>query len=209
MPAINSEATSGEIKDLIHSTGHNAPLAIIEYDDNQISMIPAPEGIRVGEKINLGKGDTTPGSVLVLENIPEGTTIYNIETMPGDGGKLVRSTGGFARVIAKTEKGIIIELPSKAQKVINPKCRAIIGIIAGSGRTEKPLMKAGNMYHKRKARNKQYPIVSGGAMNAVAHPHGGSSSSHKGRPTIARKNAPAGAKVGSIKPRRTGRRKGR
>ena len=97
-------------------------------------------------------------------------------------------------------------LPSKKEKQFHPDCRANIGRIAGSGRTEKPIVKAGNAYYKMKAKNKLYPIVSKNSMNAVDHPYGTSRTSKKGRPTIARKHAPPGAKVGKIKPRRTGKR---
>ena len=85
----------------------------------------------------------------------------------------------------------------------------MIGLVAGAGRPEKPFMKAGTKHHKMKARNKLYPIVSGVAMNSLSHPFGGTQSSHKGRPTIAPKNAPPGRKVGKIRPRQTGRTKGK
>ena len=78
---------------------------------------------------------------------------------------------------------------------------------AGSGRLEKPFMKAGRKYHKMKAKNKLWPKVSGIAMNAVDHPYGTSRSSKKGHPTIAKRNAPPGAKVGKLRPRRTGKKK--
>jgi len=78
-------------------------------------------------------------------------------------------------------------------------------MIAGSGRTEKPLLKAGNKFHKMKAKNKMWPIVSGNSMNAVSHPFGSKKSNSKGRPTQSSRNAPPGRKVGKIAPRRTGR----
>jgi len=131
--------------------------------------------------------------------------IYNIESNPGDGGKLVRSSGTFARVVSQLKNKVVVQLPSKKTKEFNPDCRAIIGSVAGSGRLEKPLLKAGTRHHKMKARNKLYPITSGVSMNAVDHPFGGSKSSHKGRPTTARKNAPPGRKVGMVRARKTGR----
>ena len=99
------------------------------------------------------------------------------------------------------------DLPSSKTKDFNPDCRACIGIIAGSGRKEKPFLKAGTKHHAMKARNKLYPSVSGTSQNAVDHPFGGSSSSVKGRPTQAPRNAPPGRKVGKIAPTRTGRKK--
>ena len=88
-----------------------------------------------------------------------------------------------------------------------PDCRATIGVIAGSGRKEKPFLKAGTRHYAMKAKNKLYPQVSGTSMNSVDHPFGGSSSATKGRPTQSSRNAPPGRKVGKIAPKRTGRKK--
>jgi large subunit ribosomal protein L2 len=198
----------GVVKDIIHSPGHSAPVARIVFEDKKEALTIAPEGLKVGETVHIGdKADVSIGNTLPLGKIPEGTLVYNIENTPGDGGKFVRSSGTFARVTGKTQAGVTLVLPSKKQRVFNPICRASIGLVAGSGRKEKPLLKAGNAYHKMRARNKLYPRTSATSMNAVDHPFGGSRSSKKGRPAISGKHEPAGAKVGSIRPRRTGRRK--
>ena len=145
--------------------------------------------------------------MLPLKSIPEGTLIYNIESNPGDGGKFVRASGAFAKIITKTEDGIVVELPSSKRRTFLPECRAIIGVIAGSGRTEKPFLKAGTKFFAMRAKNKFWPRVSGTSMNSVSHPFGGKSSHAKGIPTQASRNAPPGRKVGKIAPKRTGRRK--
>jgi large subunit ribosomal protein L2 len=88
-----------------------------------------------------------------------------------------------------------------------PECRAIIGVIAGSGRPEKPFLKAGTKFFAMRAKNKLWPIVSGTSMNSVNHPFGGKSSHAKGIPTQSSRNAPPGRKVGKIAPKRTGRKK--
>jgi len=90
---------------------------------------------------------------------------------------------------------------------LSPKCRATIGVLAGGGRPEKPLLKAGVSFYKMRAKNKLWPKVCGQSMNAVDHPHGGSRSSMKNYPYAVSRNAPPGAKVGSISARRTGRKK--
>jgi len=100
---------------------------------------------------------------------------------------------------------VTVLLPSKKKKDFNPECRAAIGTVAGAGRPEKPLLKAGTNYFKHKARNKLWPSISGTSQNAVNHPLGGSRSGKKGVPTIAPHNAPPGRKVGKIRARRTGR----
>jgi len=204
---ITSDKVEGVVTDLVHCPGHSAPLARVRFPDETILML-APDGIRVGDIISSGKiAEPSTGSISRLQDIPEGTAVFNLETQPGDGGNLVRASGTFATVLAKMENKVLVELPSKQVKEFDPRCRACIGRVAGGGRLEKPFVKAGSKYRARKAKRKLYPIVSGVSMNAVDHPHGGSSSSHKGRPTIAPKNAPPGRKVGMLRPNRTGKKK--
>ncbi len=202
------ENIQGEIIDIIKCAGHSAPLTVLKYNNGFMNLMIAPEGIRVGDMISYGgKSDLKGGNVLMLKDIPEGTSVYNIEHQPGDGGKFVRSSGTSAKVLSRLKNKVVVLLPSKKQKVFDEKCRATIGMIAGSGRKEKPFLKAGVKYYKMKSKNKLWPSVSGTSQNAVDHPFGGTSSSHKGKPTIAPRNAPPGRKVGSIRPRRMGRKK--
>lgn len=200
--------TTGVVTDLVHCGGHSAPLMEVSCLTGQQNLMFAPEGIRVGDEVAIGVGaDLRAGNVLRLQEIPEGTLIHNIELRPGDGGKLVRTSGSFAKVIAKTEKDVRILLPSRKEKLFALDCRAAIGTIAGAGRTEKPFLKAGTRFMKMRVRNKLYPHVCGISMNAVDHPFGGKCSHIKGRPTQSPRNAPPGRKVGKIAPRRTGRRR--
>ena len=149
------QTMTGKITDLVHCPGHNAPLAQIEYDNGNVILMQAPEGIRVGDSVEMGnKIELNKGNILPLKNIPEGTSIYNIESSPGDGGKFVRSTGGFAKIVTKMQNKIVVQLPSAKTRMFLPDCRATIGIIAGGGRKEKPFLKAGNKQHAMKPRNK-------------------------------------------------------
>jgi large subunit ribosomal protein L2 len=202
---ISEQGIKGKIVDIIKCPGHSAPLIDVKYDNGERVLNLAPEGVRVGEAVESGpSGDIKNGSTLPLKSIPEGTAIYNIESRPGDGGKFVRCSGTFAKIVGKSSAGITIKLPSNKQKTFSPECRACIGIIAAGGKRDKPLLKAGNHYHARKAKNKYWPITSGSSMNAVAHPFGGKGSHTKGRPHQAPRSAPPGRKVGSIAPRRSG-----
>jgi len=206
-PSANKE---GVVMDIVKCQGHDAPLLRVKYNDNTEGLMIAPEGIRVGDSVVIDTNAALKnGNTLPLKNIAEGTLIYDIELMPGDGGKFVRVPGTFAKVLTQSTKGVLVELPSKKQREFSPNCRASIGIVAGAGRKEKPLLKAGTMFYKKKARNKLYPRVSGTSMNAVDHPFGNSRSSRKGSPTTISRNAPPGAKVGLIGARRTGRKKGK
>ena len=210
---VKGESISGEIIDIIHSKGHSAPLMKIRYENGREALIPAFEGAYIGQKIeinqkdNVKKDELKVGSAYMLKNIPEGTSIYNIELKPGDSGKIVKAGGSFAKVVSHLKGMTKILLPSKKEKLINSNCRAFIGEIGGAGRLEKPFLKAGLKFHAMKKKNKLYPKVSGVAMSAFDHPHGGTRSLRKGRPTIAPKNAPPGRKVGMLRPKHTGRNK--
>lgn len=195
------------VTELVHCRGHSAPLARLAHEDGTSTLIIAPEGMSTGQQISIGSGDVVNGNILKLADIPEGTSVFSIENMPGDGGKFVKSSGLTAKVVAKALGKVTILLPSKKNREFSADCRAIIGTIAGGGRPEKPFYKAGKKFHRMKAKNLYWPEVCGSSMNAVDHPFGGRSSHHKGRPGIAPHNAPPGKKVGSIRPRRTGKKR--
>lgn len=200
--------TSGKVVDIVHCAGHSAPLMEVSYLTGEKNFAFAPHGIKVGDEISIGKeAELKNGNVLPLAEIPEGTLVHNVELRPGDGGKLVRTSGVFAKVVAKTDDLVKIILPSKKEKLLLPGCMAAIGLLAGSGRPDKPFLKAGTRFKKMRARNKLYPKVCGISMNAVDHPFGGKCSHIKGRPTQSPRSAPPGRKVGKIAPRRTGRKR--
>lgn len=203
---------NGEIIDLIHSKGHSAPLIKVRWENGRDALIPSFHGAVVGGSVSINQKENVEetvkeGSAYMLKNIPDGTNIYNIEITPGDSGRLVKTGGSFGTVVTQVKNMTKIVLPSKKEKLLNNKCRAFVGNIAGAGRLEKPFLKAGNKFFQMKKKNKLYPRVSGVAMSAYDHPHGGTRSLRKGRPTQAPKNAPPGRKVGMIRPSHSGRNK--
>jgi len=200
---------NGVVKDIVNCPGHSAPLVKIKFEDGNIIYALAVEGIKVNDTVKLGTNEITNGNIAYLKDMPEGSLVNNIESKPGDGGKFVRSAGTFARVVTVSEKEVVIELPSKKKRTFSPMCRATLGVIAGSGRHEKPFMKAGNKYKAMRARNKLYPKVCGQSMNAVDHPHGGGRSSKKNYPYVVSRQLPPGAKVGLISAKSTGRTRGK
>jgi len=206
---LTNQPLKGVIRDLIHDTARTAPLALVEFENKERVCMPAPQKIRVGEEIFYNTTEKiSPGNMLQLSDIPEGTSVFNIEKLPGKSTTaFCKAAGSFARVVAKTKEYVVIKLPSKKEKRFDPRCRATIGVIAGTGKLEKPILKAGKRHHMMKARNHLYPQTSGVAMNAVDHPFGSGRGRHKGKPTIAPKHAPPGRKVGMIRARRTGRRR--
>lgn len=201
--------TSATVIDLITSRFHSAPLATVKYNDGEEGLLIAPEGLKVGDVVQIGAAaDVAIGNIASLKDIPEGALVFNLESNPGDGGKFARGSGVAARVLAKSQDRVLVLLPSKKQRSFHPECRASMGTVAGGGRPEKPFVKAGNMFHQMKSKNRYWPKVTGAAMNALSHPFGGKRTSRKGRPTIAPKNAPPGRMVGMIRPRKTGRARG-
>lgn len=207
------ESTShfeGEIIHLRHESGRGAPLAKVKFYDGLQKFILPAEGVSIGQKIYYGAtADIKEGNVLPLQAIPIRTPVFNIELRKGDGGKLVRSGGGFAIVDSFEEKWVIIKLPSGRFKRIAPESRATIGVVAGGGRVSKPFLKAGNKYHAKHAKGQKYPRVRGVAMNAVKHPYGGGSHQSPAKPTTVSRFAPPGRKIGLIAARRTGYKRGR
>lgn len=150
------------------------------------------------------------GNVLPVGTMPEGTIVCNVEEKSGDRGKLARTSGNYATVIGHNPdtKKTRVKLPSGTKKVISSMNRAMVGIVAGGGRIDKPILKAGRAYHKYKAKRNCWPKVRGVAMNPVEHPHGGGNHQHIGKASTVRRHASAGKKVGLIAARRTGRIRG-
>src|SRR3972149_7545508 len=88
-------------------------------------------------------------------------------------------------------------MPSKREREFHMNCRAIVGIIAGSGRLEKPFVKAGRKHHLQKSKGKLWPRTSAVKVNAVDHPFG-SGRGKNPKSKIAKRNAPPGRRVGQI-----------
>ena len=194
-----------KILDIIHSAGHSAPLLKIGMKD-LVFYNPAFNSAYVSQEINVGSKEEL-GNILALKNISVGKKIYNIERNPGDGGKMIRTAGSSAMVTKKLEHNkILVLMPNRKEIQVSGDCRATIGEIAGSGKKQKPFMQAGKKYLHMKARGKLYPRTSAIKMNAVDHPFG-SGRGKRIKSKIAVRNAPPGARVGHIRPRRTGRSK--
>ena len=202
------EEGKAKVLKLVNSPCHSAPLAKIMLN-KKIFYNLACEGMFEGQEIELGS-NPIQGNILKLKDIPLGSNVYNIEIRPGDGGKFIRTSGLSGEVSKKLPNQVGIIMPSKQEILFNDNCRATMGITAGQGRLDKPIMKAGKKWHMMKARNKLWPRTSAIKMNAVDHPFGcgrGKNLAHGTKGKIPKLNAPPGAKVGSLRPSRTGKRK--
>ena len=144
-------------------------IALIKYEDGTLNYILAPLGLKDGDKVISGaKSDIRIGNCLPIENIPVGTLIHNIELNPGQGGKLVRTAGGEAQLMAKEGKYAHVRLPSGEMRLVLAKCRATVGTIGNTDHGNIKLGKAGRKRHMGIR-----PTVRGSVMNPVDHPHGG------------------------------------
>ena len=197
---------TGEVTELINHTGHTAPLVHILYEDMTDGYLIAPEGIKIGDKVQINAQNYSLGSVMRIGDIAEGTPIYNIESIPGDGGKLTRAAGASASILAHSESGSIIQLRSKQKMTVDNNCRAQLGVVAGVGMNEAPIMKAGKNHYIKHALNRYWPRLRGVKMQPSEHPFGGKQH-HKGKSSMTSRNAPPGRKVGHIAARRIGRKK--
>jgi large subunit ribosomal protein L2 len=172
--------------------------------------MPAPEGLSVQKDVTLGPtANVEIGNIKPVSSIPEGTMICNVEIIPGDGGRIARASGTYATVVAHTPMGTQLRLPSGKSIYIGDQCRAMIGVVAAAGRTEKPFLKAGTVGVLMSSRGRRWPIVKGQAMISASHPYGGGRHKHAGKPTTVSRNTPPGRKVGLIAARQSGRAKRR
>lgn len=200
-------AINGVIEEFLHDPGRGTPLALLRFDNGATCYTVAPEGAYVGQRIQMGgKASIEIGNILPVGKIPEGTMICNVELRPGDGGKIAKSSGTYAIVVSHTSRGTIVRLPSGRTKYVHDACRATIGVVAGSGRTEKPFLKAGAKFHLMRAKGRKYPRTRGRAMVAAVHPYGSSKRSAR-KVTTTSHGAPPGQKVGLIAARGAGQKK--
>jgi large subunit ribosomal protein L2 len=196
----------GIVRSLFTSAGHNAPLLKVQVN-NEMFYTPAFNGALIGQAVQIGGTVIKDGNVVFVKDVPIGTQIFNIERNPGDGGKMIRTAGGSAmvhKVYEHNKMGIM--MPNKHEVVVDGNCRVTIGCIAGQGKKLKPFITAGRMFYAKKAKGKLWPRTSAVKMNAVDHPFG-SGRGKRIKSKIAKRNAPPGARVGHIRPRRTGRTK--
>ncbi|HZY92780.1 MAG TPA: 50S ribosomal protein L2 [Thermoplasmata archaeon] len=202
-PSVVGVATVVTIE---QAPGRTAPVVEVETASGETVRLLAAEGIATGDKISLHERSVDRGSVLALGDIPDGTLVSNLEVNPFDGGRLVRTAGASALVVAHTGREVTVQLPSGAFKQLLGTCRAQVGAIAGGGRLERPIIKAGKRVNMNRSLARSPFKVRGVAMNPVNHPHGGGAHQHVGRPSTVSSGTWPGAKVGRFSPQKRKRR---
>lgn len=175
----SKDAIPAKVAAIEYDPNRTARIALLHYRDGEKRYILAPVGLEVGALVESGeKADIKIGNALPLANIPLGTVIHNIELRPGEGGKLVRSAGSSAQLMAKEGAYAQVRMPSGEVRKIQVVCRATIGQLGNLDHENEVIGKAGRQRHLGKR-----PSVRGIAMNPVDHPHGGGEArSTSGRP---------------------------
>ncbi|MEL7546371.1 MAG: 50S ribosomal protein L2 [Pseudomonadota bacterium] len=157
------------VERLEYDPNRTAFIALIKYEDGDLSYILAPQRLSVGDTVITSKtADIKPGNVLPLKNIPVGTIIHNIEMKPLKGAQMVRSAGCYAQLVGRDAGYAQIKLTSGELRMVPDACVATIGAVSNPDNMNQVFSKAGRNRHKGRR-----PHVRGVVMNPVDHPHGG------------------------------------
>jgi large subunit ribosomal protein L2 len=165
----NKDGMPAKVTSVEYDPNRNCFISLLEYTDGEKRYILAPEGLKVGMVVESGASiEPKIGNAMPLSAIPVNVEIHNIEMNAGQGGKMVRTAGGVARLMAKEGDYVTIVLPSGETRYIRKECRATVGQLSNSDHQNVHLGKAGRKRYLGKR-----PHVRGKAQNPVAHPMGG------------------------------------
>ena len=196
---------NGKVVKLMNSRAHTCPIAKISSEKGMF-YIPAFKNMYEGQEVSFDSKEAKDGNIMNLKDIPVKTKVYCVESRKFDGGKYIKAGGLHATVNRKVGEDVYLIMPSKKEKKFPGNARAVVGSVAGAGRVDKPVVKAGKKYYIKKTKSKLWPRTGAFKVNAIDHPFG-SGRGKNPKSKIAKRNAPAGAKVGLLRPRRTGKRK--
>ncbi len=157
------------VERLEYDPNRSAFIALVKYDDGELSYIIAPQRLRAGDKVVAGQRvDIKPGNAMPMAAIPVGTIIHNIEMKIGAGGKMARAAGTFAQLVGKDAGYAQVKLQSGELRLVRAECMATVGAVSNPDNQNQSLGKAGrSRWLGRRPHNR------GVVMNPVDHPHGG------------------------------------
>jgi large subunit ribosomal protein L2 len=158
------------VERLEYDPNRTAFIALIKYDDGELSYILAPQRLAAGDKVIASQkgADVKPGNAMPLQFIPVGSIVHNVEMKPGKGGQMARSAGTYVQLVGRDQGMAILRLTSGEQRLVSGLCMASIGAVSNADHINTNDGKAGRSIWKGKR-----PHVRGVAMNPVDHPHGG------------------------------------
>lgn len=172
----DKENIPARVASIEYDPNRTAYIALLNYVDGEKRYIIAPQGLKQGDMVQTSaEPPFNVGCCMKLKHMPLGSVIHNIEVQPGRGGKLVRSAGLSAQLMARSGGYATIRMPSGEVRMINEECRATFGAVSNPENNLRSEGKAGRMRWKGVR-----PTVRGTAMNPVDHPHGGGEGKHRG-----------------------------
>ncbi len=183
----DKEGVKAEVMSVEYDPNRSARIALLKYEDGEKRYIVAPAGLAVGATLVSGKGAAPEvGNCLYLGDMPLGTIIHNIELRPKQGGKMARSAGSYAQLVAKDGKYVVIKLPSGETRMVLQTCKATVGSV---GNADHSLTRSGKAGRSRWLGRR--PRTRGVAMNPVDHPMGGGEGRQSGGHPRSRNGVPA------------------
>ncbi|WP_011581013.1 MULTISPECIES: 50S ribosomal protein L2 [Chelativorans] len=161
---------SGVIERLEYDPNRTGFIALVRYDDGELSYILAPQRLAAGDRVisSAQSVDVKPGNAMPLAAMPVGTIVHNVELKPGKGGQIARSAGSYAQLVGRDQGMAILRLNSGEQRLVSGTCMATVGAVSNPDHANVSLGKAG-----RKRWLGKRPHNRGVTMNPVDHPHGG------------------------------------
>ena len=164
------------VERLEYDPNRTAFIALIRYQDGELSYILAPQRLSVGDGVIAGeKEDIKPGNAMPLASIPVGTIVHNVEMKIGKGGQLARAAGGYVQLVGRDAGYALLKLGSGEVRMVRAECMATIGAVSNADHANIKIGKAG-----RSRWLGRRPVVRGVAMNPIDHPHGGGEGRTKG-----------------------------
>jgi large subunit ribosomal protein L2 len=166
----NKFGIAGTVAAIEYDPNRNCRIALIHYVDGDKRYILQPKDLKVGDSVEAAEGglDIKPGNAMKLKNMPVGTVIHNVELKPGKGGQMARSAGGYAQLMGKEAKYVVLRLPSGEMRQVLSECIATVGVVGNEDWANVTIGKAGRNRHRGIR-----PQTRGSAMNPIDHPHGG------------------------------------
>lgn len=160
---------SAKVERIEYDPNRTAFIALLKYDDGELSYILAPQRLAVGDSVVSGEHvDVKPGNAMPLANIPVGTIVHNVELKVGKGGQIARSAGTYAQIVGRDGEYVILRLNSGEQRLVHGRCIGSIGAVSNPDKMNTSVGKAGrSRWLGRRPHNR------GVTMNPVDHPHGG------------------------------------
>jgi large subunit ribosomal protein L2 len=160
---------AAKVERLEYDPNRSSFIALIKYEDGELSYIIAPQRLSPGDEVVAGDSvDVKPGNAMPLSSIPVGTIVHNVELKIGKGGAVARSAGTYAQIVGRDQGYVSLRLSSGEQRIVHGQCYASVGAVSNPDHMNSSLGKAGRArWLGRRPHNR------GVTMNPVDHPHGG------------------------------------